>query len=70
MKLGPQESCTSQQLISTICNYMYISLFTINLWPHLDAVVLQWIYETFSNAILNNVIKRDSTAKTSMGGVV
>lgn len=34
-----------------------------NLWLRLDAVVLQWIYGTISNDLLNTIIERDSTAE-------
>jgi hypothetical protein len=33
------------------------------LWSRLDAVVLQWIYGTISDDLLNTIIKRDSTAE-------
>ncbi|PNX61545.1 retrovirus-related Pol polyprotein from transposon TNT 1-94, partial [Trifolium pratense] len=32
------------------------------LWRRLDAVVLQWIYGTISNDLLNTIIEHDSTA--------
>ncbi|GAU41159.1 hypothetical protein TSUD_282330 [Trifolium subterraneum] len=35
------------------------------LWPRLDAVVLQWIYGTISDDLLNTFIERDSTAETA-----
>ncbi|XP_071718414.1 uncharacterized protein [Rutidosis leptorrhynchoides] len=31
-------------------------------WEHLDAIVLQWIYETISHDLLRTVFKPDSTA--------
>ncbi|CAJ2653203.1 unnamed protein product [Trifolium pratense] len=34
-----------------------------NLWSRLDAVVLQWIYGTISDDLLNTIIERDSTAE-------
>jgi hypothetical protein len=33
------------------------------LWSRLDAVVLQWIYGTISDDLLNTIIERDSTAE-------
>jgi hypothetical protein len=35
------------------------------LWKRIDAVVLQWIYGTISDDLLNTVIERDSTAETA-----
>ncbi|GAU43137.1 hypothetical protein TSUD_246770 [Trifolium subterraneum] len=35
------------------------------LWSRLDAVVLQWIYGTISDDLLNTIIERDSTAETA-----
>ena len=34
-----------------------------NLWKRLDAVVLQWIYETISDDLLHTIIERDSTVE-------
>ncbi|GAU34372.1 hypothetical protein TSUD_217120 [Trifolium subterraneum] len=34
-----------------------------NLWLRLDAAVLQWIYGTISDDLLNTIIERDSTAE-------
>ncbi|CAJ2672156.1 unnamed protein product [Trifolium pratense] len=43
------------------------SLKTIDpsLWRRLDAVVLQWIYGTISEDLLNIIIEQDSTAETA-----
>jgi hypothetical protein len=35
------------------------------LWKRIDAVVLQWIYGTISDDLLNTIIERDSTAETA-----
>ncbi|XP_062103492.1 uncharacterized protein LOC133814564 [Humulus lupulus] len=34
-----------------------------NLWSRVDAVVLQWIYVTISEDLLNTILERDSTAE-------
>jgi conjugal transfer/entry exclusion protein len=36
-----------------------------SLWRRLDAVVLQWIYGTISEDLLNTIIEHDSTAETA-----
>jgi hypothetical protein len=37
----------------------------LSLWLRLDAVVLQWIYGTISEDLLNTIIEHDSTAETA-----
>ncbi|XP_021747926.1 uncharacterized protein LOC110713790 [Chenopodium quinoa] len=38
-----------------------------DLWSRLDAIVLQWIYSTISNDLLNTILKPDSTAAAAWG---
>ncbi|XP_021738810.1 uncharacterized protein LOC110705277 [Chenopodium quinoa] len=37
------------------------------LWTRLDALVLQWIYNTISNDLLNTILKPKSTAEAAWG---
>jgi hypothetical protein len=37
----------------------------LSLWLRLDVVVLQWIYRTISEDLLNTIIEHDSTAETA-----
>ncbi|KAF9684049.1 hypothetical protein SADUNF_Sadunf04G0077200 [Salix dunnii] len=36
-----------------------------DLWSRVDAIVLQWIYSTISEDLLNTILERDSTAETA-----
>ena len=36
-----------------------------DLWSRVDAIVLQWIYSTISEDLLNIILERDSTAETA-----